>query len=154
MRVLLMDVEMVGRWLEMRLALWSDTPAVVHREEIDGCLAAAERQAAFLCEDDAGVAAGFAEVSLRTDYVNGCETSPVAFLEGIYVLPRYRRHGVARALITAAERWAISHGCRELASDTDIDNLESHGLHMALGFEETERVVYFRKELSGSSADN
>lgn len=154
MRVLLMNAEMVGRWLDMRLALWSDTPAGIHRGEIDACLAAGERQSAFLCEDDAGVAAGFAEVSLRTDYVNGCETSPVAFLEGIYVLPRYRRHGVARALITAAERWAVSHGCRELASDTDTDNLESQSLHTALGFEETERVVYFRKELSASFIDN
>lgn len=87
MRVLLMNADMVGRWLDMRLALWSDTPAGIHRGEIDACLAAGERQAAFLCEDDAGVAAGFAEVSLRTDCVNGCETSPVAFLEGIYVLP-------------------------------------------------------------------
>ena len=78
----------------------------------------------------------------------------MAFLEGIYVLPRYRRRGVARALITAVERWATSQGCQELASDTATDNLRSQSLPMALGFEETERVVYFRKELAPAAADN
>ena len=73
-----------------------DTPASAHLGEMEACLANPERQAAFLCEDDAGVVAGFAEASLRRDYVNGCETSPVAFLEGIFVVPSRRRRGVAR----------------------------------------------------------
>ncbi|MGF6256302.1 aminoglycoside 6'-N-acetyltransferase [Ensifer sp. LBL] len=154
MRVLLMDDEAIGRWVEMRVALWPDTPAADHRAEVESCLAEGDRYASFLCEDEAGVAAGFAEASIRHDYVNGCETAPVGFLEGIYVLPAYRRRGVARALITAVERWATSRGCQELASDTATDNLRSQSLHMALGFEETERVVYFRKELSPAVADN
>jgi len=154
MRVLLMDGETIGRWVEMRLALWPDTPEAEHRAEVESSLAESDRYASFLCEDEAGVAAGFAEASIRRDYVNGCETSPVAFLEGIYVLPAYRRRGVARALITAVERWATSQGCQELASDTATDNLRSQSLHMALGFEETERVVYFRKELAPAAADN
>lgn len=153
MRLLLMNGAMIGRWVEMRLALWPDTQEAEHRAEIESCLAESDRYASFLCEDEAGVAAGFAEASIRRDYVNGCETSPVAFLEGIYVLPRYRRRGVARALIVAVERWATSQGCRELASDTATDNLKSQSLHLTLGFEETERVVYFRKELS-PTADN
>ncbi|MEI2300162.1 aminoglycoside 6'-N-acetyltransferase [Ensifer sp. MJa1] len=153
MRIVLMDEETIGRWVEMRMALWPDTAEAEHRAEIQFCLADSERYASFLCEDEAGVAAGFAEASIRRDYVNGCETSPVAFLEGIYVLPRYRRRGVARALITAVERWATAQGCQELASDTATDNLKSQSLHLTLGFEETERVVYFRKELS-PTADN
>jgi len=150
MRVLLMDGETIGRWVEMRLALWPDTLAADHRAEVESSLAERDRYASFLCEDEAGVA----EASIRHDYVNGCETSPVGFLEGIYVLPAYRRRGVARALITAVERWATSRGCQELASDTATDNLRSQSLHMALGFEETERVVYFRKELAPAVADN
>ncbi|MDI7860808.1 GNAT family N-acetyltransferase [Rhizobiaceae bacterium n13] len=154
MRVLLVNPDMLERWERMRQQLWPDTPSSIHWEEMEACLANPDRQAAFLCEDDAGVVAGFAEASLRSDYVNGCETSPVAFLEGIFVLPSYRRRGVARALVIAVERWAMSHSCRELASDTDLANLTSQSLHASLGFEETERVVYFRKELSETSREN
>jgi aminoglycoside 6'-N-acetyltransferase I len=92
--------------------------------------------------------AGFAEATLRTDYVNGCETSPVAFLEGIYVEPWARRQGVAKALVAEVERWALGLGCREFASDALLENAESHSMHRGLGFMETERVVYFRKDLT------
>lgn len=148
MRVLLIDANMIGRWEEMRIELWPDATIQAHRKEMKDCLANPERYVAFLCEDDAGVSAGFAEVALRIDYVNGCETSPVAFLEGIFVTPSHRRRGVAQALVTAVERWAMSRGCSELASDTDLSNLASQSLHLQLGFAETERVVYFRKELN------
>jgi aminoglycoside 6'-N-acetyltransferase I len=92
--------------------------------------------------------AGFAEGTLRTDYVNGCETSPVAFLEGIYVEPWARRQEVAKALAAEVERWALGLGCREFASDALLENAESHSMHRGLGFMETERVVYFRKDLT------
>jgi aminoglycoside 6'-N-acetyltransferase I len=71
----------------------------------------------------------------------------VAFLEGIYVEPAFRRTGVARQLVQAVEDWAKLAGCSELASDTDIANVASQQLHNALGFSETQRVVYFRKLL-------
>jgi len=95
----------------------------------------------------AGGVVGFAEASIRRDYVNGCETSPVAFVEGLYVTPHHRHGGVARALVAAVERWAKAQGLRELASDAMLDNEQSHAMHRALGFSETERVVYFRKAL-------
>ena len=98
--------------------------------------------------EDAPIA--FAEVTRRSDYVNGCDSSPVAFLEGIYVAPEHRRSGIARALVAACRDWGLAHGCAELASDALLDNLASHAFHKAIGFEETERVVYFR--LAGKAA--
>jgi aminoglycoside 6'-N-acetyltransferase I len=91
---------------------------------------------------------GFLEAAMRFDYVNGCEGSPVAFLEGIYVAPAFRKQGVARALIAAFEDWARGKGVKEMASDAEIDNRVSHAMHQALGFAETERVVYFRKPVA------
>jgi len=76
-----------------------------------------------------------------------CETSPVAFVEGIYVTPDARGRGVARALIAGVTQWAKDQGVTELASDALLDNEASHAMHKALGFCETERVVYFRKGL-------
>jgi aminoglycoside 6'-N-acetyltransferase I len=91
---------------------------------------------------------GFAEASVRTDYVNGTSSSPVVFLEGLYVAPEHRRAGVARSLVAAIAEWASEAGCRELASDVVLDNESSHAVHRALGFAETERVVYYRRSLA------
>lgn len=79
--------------------------------------------------------------------MNGTRSSPVAFLEGLYVVPEARRHGVARVLVEAVEGWARERGCVELASDARIDNRVGRAVHRALGPEETERVVFFRKDL-------
>ena len=96
-----------------------------------------------------GSAIGLVEASQRVDYVNGTSTSPVAFLEGLYVEPMWRRKGVARALVSEVECWAATQGCTELASDSSIENVTAHATHRALGFGETERVVYFRRAVHG-----
>lgn len=101
----------------------------------------------FVQYDGTGKPLGLVEVALRTDYVNGTDSSPVTFLEGIFVVPDARRTGVARGLVAEAASWARAHGCSELASDADLGNSDSHAMHAALGFEETERVVFFRKGL-------
>jgi aminoglycoside 6'-N-acetyltransferase I len=90
---------------------------------------------------------GFAEAAVRHDYVNGCDTSPVLFLEGLFVDPGHRRQGVAGALVAAVADWGRAQGCSEFASDAELENGDSHAMHRALGFVETERVVYFRRKL-------
>lgn len=137
-------------WLECRQALWPDCPRDEHLAEMQSALALPDKYAQFLARGADGRAAGFVEASLRTDYVNGTDSSPVAFLEGIYVAPSYRRQGVGRLLVAAVAAWARARGCSELASDAPLDNVVSHAMHTALGFEETERVVYFRKPLASS----
>lgn len=135
-------------WAELRATLWREQAAGEHRAEIDALLAAgAPDAAAFVAVDPAGRIAGFAEAALRRDYVNGCETSPVAFLEGIFVRPADRKAGIARRLLEAVQAWARDKGCAELASDALLDNVASHAFHRASGFDETERVVYFRQRL-------
>jgi aminoglycoside 6'-N-acetyltransferase I len=90
---------------------------------------------------------GFAEVSRRA-YAEGCETSPVGFLEGWYVVPSRRRQGVGRALVAGAEAWALARGCREFASDAVAENTVSTAAHQALGFEEMVVIRCFRKALT------
>ena len=134
----------VGDWLALRVALWPHA-ADESPGEIAAMLAAPD-QIAFLAYDN-GAAVGLAEVALRHDYVNGCDSSPVGFLEGIYVAPEARRRGVAWMLLTQAKAWVGSQGCSEFASDASVDNLGSHAMHRAPGFEETQRVVFFRQKL-------
>jgi aminoglycoside 6'-N-acetyltransferase I len=134
-------------WLRLRMALWPAGTAETHRAEMASFLAQPDRFAQFIARDQDGAGVGFVEASIRHDYVNGTETSPVAFLEGLYVRPRARRQGVARALVAAVTEWARSKGCAELASDALIGNRISHATHRGLGFVETERVVYFNKRI-------
>ncbi len=107
-----------------------------------------QRFGQFIAVSDDGAPQGFIEIALRSDYVNGTNSSPVAFLEGIYVTPHARKLGVAKALVRTAEAWARERGCIEFASDAAVDNESSHAMHRALGFAETERVVFFRKVLA------
>ena len=134
-------------WLDMRVALWSDATADEHRSYMAICLAQPERYLQLMIYDAHRQPLGFIEGSIRSDYVNGTESSPVGFVEGVYVEPAARRQGIARRLYDAIGDWAKARGCRELASDALLNNESSQRAHRALGFEETERVVYFRKEL-------
>ncbi len=137
----------LSAWAGLRHQLWPHLSLEKHQAEIVEALAQSERLIAFLCVVPDGTAVGLAEASIRSDYVNGCETSPVAFLEGIIVDPARRRQGIAGLLVAAVSDWARSKGLSELASDADVDNTVSHAMHAALGFEETQRVVYFRRPL-------
>ncbi|MEZ5445708.1 MAG: GNAT family N-acetyltransferase [Gammaproteobacteria bacterium] len=141
------SVEQPG-WLAFRRALWPHCPEGEHLREMTQSLAGPGRHAQFMAYAEESLPAGFIEVSLRSDHVNGTESSPAAFVEGLYVTPALRRHGVARRLVSRAAEWAAERGCSELASDTGLANSLSRRVHKALGFAETERVVFFRKMLA------
>lgn len=134
-------------WLELRLALWADASADDHRAYMAISLAQPERFLSLMMYDADRAPIGFIEGSIRSDYVNGTQSSPVGFVEGVYVVPGCRREGVARELFAAIGDWARARGCSELASDALIDNEVSQRAHRALGFRETERVVYFSRKL-------
>lgn len=96
---------------------------------------------------DKGVARGFAQCQLRRDYVEGTSSSPVGYLEGIYVDEGQRRQGHARKLLGACEAWAKARGCAEFASDCELDNADSLAFHLHAGFEEANRLICFAKRL-------
>lgn len=90
---------------------------------------------------------GFAQCQLRYDYVEGTHTSPVGYLEGIFIVSEYQHKGYARELLSECELWAKEKGCWEFASDCELKNTNSFNFHIAMGFEEANRVICFRKEL-------
>jgi len=134
-----------GAWAELRAQLWPHhSVEELYRDGIE--LLARERDVVFVAKA-AGELVGFAEASLRVDHVNGTSSSPVTFLEGLYVVPSCRRHGIARALCGEVERWGARSGCTEFASDALLENDEGRDVHVALGFREIEAVVYFLKAI-------
>ena len=96
-------------WLALRAALWPDASEAEQLSGMADAIASAHYVRLAMAAN--GSAVGLVEASKRNDYVNGTSTSPVGFLEGLYVVPA------------------------------------AHTVHRALGFEETERVVYFRRAL-------
>ena len=92
-------------------------------------------------------AVGFAQCQLRYDYVEGTESSPVGYLEGIFVEEEYRGKGFAQELLSECQKWAKKKGCQEFASDCELDNITSLKFHMAMGFEEANRLICFTKKL-------
>ena len=132
-------------WLKLRCALWPEESEAEQRSLMADAIARGHYIRLATSSD--GLVLAFVEASKRVDYVNGTSSSPVAFLEGLYVVPEARRRGVARALVESVASWARSMECTELASDSLLDNTAAQEVHRALAFRETERVVYFRRLL-------
>ena len=91
---------------------------------------------------------GFAQCQLRHDYVEGTDSSPVGYLEGIFVKEEYRNQGYAKELLKKCEEWVKENGCTEFASDCELDNDISIKFHMSMGFIEANRIICFTKQLS------
>jgi aminoglycoside 6'-N-acetyltransferase I len=134
----LLDSSEISRWIELRCALWPETSpedlAIVDPKLI-----------VFVAVENDAIA-GFLELDLRS-YAEGCDSSPVPYVEGWYVVPDHRRRGIGGALMTAAEEWSRAQGYTELGSDTEETNRLSRDAHAALGFDEVETIVVFRKAL-------
>jgi len=90
---------------------------------------------------------GFAQCQLRHDYVEGTEHSPVGYLEGIFVKEEHRKKGYAKEMLIECETWALSKGCKEFASDCELDNTTSLNFHIRMGFVEANRIICFTKTL-------
>ncbi|PNS07448.1 aminoglycoside 6'-N-acetyltransferase [Solilutibacter silvestris] len=137
-------------WGALRARLWDDSADIVaEHDDMRTAIDPARPATTFLAVDHDGRPFGFIEVAIRHDYVNGSESSPVGFIEGWYVEDGWQGRGIGRALVDAAAAWTRARGRDELCSDAMLDADESHAAHRACGFEETERVVYFRKPVTG-----
>ncbi len=108
--------------------------------------------ALFLASSE-GMDAGFAQVQLRRDYVEGTAGGPVGYLEGVYVREEARGRGMGRALLSACEHWAAERGCREFASDCELGNEGSLAFHLKTGFTEANRIICFVKPLNRENGE-
>ena len=149
MQIRLMDEASLSMWVGLRSQLWPDHSYENHILDGQHILSCPDKYVSFLALNNQSQAIAFADAAVRHDYVNGCESSPVVYLEGIFVIPEQGGHGVAKLLVAAVQDWGVAKGCTEMASDASLDNHISYQMHQALGFEETERVVFFRKRIAG-----
>jgi aminoglycoside 6'-N-acetyltransferase I len=137
--------------------LWPEGPVEEHSRELEAILAGKPPGAlplvVFVAEANVSNATqdksllGFLEVGLRS-HADHCDPAhPVGYVEGWYVVEGHRHRGIGKQLLAAAEDWARSQGCTEMASDTQLGNELSQRVHQSLGYEIVERAILFRKAL-------
>jgi aminoglycoside 6'-N-acetyltransferase I len=134
-------------WFRLRTLLWDASNDNEHQAEMLDIMEHPDSQLVLVAELNTGGLAGFLEASIRP-FVEDCHSDHVGYLEGWFVVPELRKMGIGRALVKAAEKWARSKGCIEMASDAEIGNESSVAAHSRLGYEETSRLVHLRKDLA------
>ena len=137
--------EDASRLAELVGIVWPEHSREELREIVGEYIGSDNSAVYYACAD--GQAVGVALCALRHDYVEGCETSPVGYLEGIAVREAYRHRAVARALLSECEQWAREKGCTEFASDCELTNDASLRFHLSVGFREENRIICFKKML-------
>ena len=135
----------------LRTSLWPESSSDEHARELTTILNATEQRVLpliiFVAEETDSTLVGFLEAGLRS-CADGCDLSrPVGYVEGWFVEQHRRGQGIGGELLCAAEAWARSQGCREMASDASIENELSQRVHESSGFTVTARSVLYRKSL-------
>jgi aminoglycoside 6'-N-acetyltransferase I len=145
MTIEIFSADNVKQLTELALELWTDgsfeEELTYYQSFLD-----AENEVCYLVKVE-GVYVAFIHVSLRAEYVEGADDSPVAYIEGLYVKPSYQKRGIAQNLVGLAEAWGRKKDCKQVASDTELSNVLSIDFHKKMGFEEVNRVVCFVKGL-------
>jgi len=67
--------------------------------------------------------------------------------DACYLDEEERMQGVAKQLLNACQNYAKEQGCKEFASDCELDNESSLRFHLKMGFAETNRIICFTKKL-------
>jgi aminoglycoside 6'-N-acetyltransferase I len=132
-------------WLRLRQEVYTGLDDAFHQHELELYLRD-EGKTCLLAFTDTDVPCGLIEVSLR-NVVDGCLTSPVGYIGGICVEPKYRGNGISQRLLQFAENWCRSRGCQEIATDAELENVAAQRFHEHMGFEETYRIVEYRTAL-------
>ena len=136
------DIEIIAN---LAVIMWDENSVEDLSNEFAELLSREDAQIFLKYENDIPV--GFAQCQLRHDYVEGTETTPVGYLEGIFIMEGYRNRGYAKELLNECEQWAKGKGCKEFASDCEIDNDISFQFHKAMNFTEANRIICFTKKL-------
>lgn len=139
------EIEEIITVTNLALSLWSNHSFDELKNEMTEIILNENSFIALFYDNESAV--GFAQCGLRHDYVEGTKSSPVGYLEGIFVEETYRKQGIAKSLLNFCEKWAKEKGCTEFASDCEIGNIESYKFHLKVGFSEVNQIICFNKRL-------
>lgn len=139
------SVDLIAIWSRLMKELWPESNVDALKQEARNIIKSPNQTAFILSIDNRYV--GFINVSIRSDYVPGAIHSPVGYIEGIYIKSRYRHRGLARKLVEHATGWFVANGCKEIGSDTEIENISSQNWHQTMGFTKKSTLVHYINEI-------
>ena len=87
----------------------------------------------------------FADLDFRPD-VDGCDTIPFVSLAASSVEVDLRRSGFGAALVRAGDDWARQQSYHQFTYDASLENKGSHRAYAAVGFDDVECAIRYRKE--------
>lgn len=145
MRIVKAEPDRLAEAVGLAGLLWPGHSSDELSDELRGVIGSPDAAIFLACREERTV--GYAQCSIRREYVTGCSSFPVGYLEGIFVCGEFRRNGIAARLLEACEAWARGKGCLEFASDCELGNEPSRHFHLGSGFSEAERVICFVKPL-------
>ena len=137
----------IDYYTEMALDLWPESNKEELQESFQEIMASNRDKILFYCLGTEFVS--FIHLSIRVDYVEGTESTPTGYIEGVYVKPEYRRKGYSTKLVEVGEQWLKKKGCKQIGSDIHLDNHVSYDFHIGLGFKESSRLIAFIKDIKG-----
>ncbi len=133
-------------WKQMREDLYGSLNNDYHAKEMENIFVSDVWFCNFLADENNQVI-GLVELSSR-NIVDGCLSSPVAYLEGLYLRPEHRGKGLGKEVIRIIIKWCMVEGFSELATDTEITNKKAQRFYESMGFEEVDRVVEYRMKIN------
>lgn len=145
MNIVELNIATVANVTDLALKLWPENDWNELHDEFDNLLISKKDKVYLAAIEDEVV--GFIHMSLRVDYVEGSTTSPVGYIEAIYVEEKYRGKGISRRLIETGVQWVKAMGCSQVASDTELHNTDSQAFHKRIGFKEAGIIVTFIKDI-------
>jgi aminoglycoside 6'-N-acetyltransferase I len=146
MKIRKIEYNEINDWASLRNKLWPEDNLALHFKEAEQMLSLPEKYCVFGCFNTEDEIIGFVEVSIR-ESMDRIIPERVGYIEGWYVKKQYRRKGFGKALFLVAEKWVQQKGCKEILSDTNLENQFSQKAHQALGYKEIDRLILYRKIL-------
>jgi aminoglycoside 6'-N-acetyltransferase I len=104
-RVRQLEEKDIDQWAKLRQHLWDGLSDEENSVKMTGNYEHSDTQLALVSESSEGNLIGFLEASVRP-FFEDCHSENVGYLEGWWIEPDYRRNGIGRNLVSAAEQWA------------------------------------------------
>lgn len=136
------DTDILAR---LAMKLFSDVTFERMKEEMELIVDSIDSDCYIAYDNEKPV--GFMYCCLRYEYAEGVRTYPVGYLEGAFIEEEYRRKGYMKELFKFFETWAKTMGCKEVASDCELESLAGIEFHKSVGMEEVSRLIHFRKDI-------
>ena len=127
---------------EMAVCMWDSHTAA--ELEMEFARTIEEGREVFFIQYQDQTPVGFAQCSMRSDYVEGTESSPVGYLEGIFVKEDHRGKGYAGECLDYARQIAEKENCYKMMLLTGSKDPETFHFYEKAGYNSSDKTAFIQ----------